>query len=74
MHGATPGQPMYFVESSTTFTGSYTDVHVLTWANPLDTNSSFTDSDITVNLYTDPTNAGSERLVESRFKPTTSEC
>ena len=57
MHGATSGQPMYFVESATTFPGPYTDAHVLTWANPLDTTSSFTDSDITVSSYNDPTSA-----------------
>ena len=68
MHGATTGQPMYFVESATTFTGSYTDVHVLTWANPLDKTSSFTDTDITVNLYSDPTNAsqkGSSNVIQT---------
>ena len=36
MHGAMPGQPMYFVESDTGFSGNYNDVHVLTWANPLE--------------------------------------
>ena len=68
MHGATTGQPMYFVESATTFTGSYTDVHVLTSAVPLDKTSSFTDTDITVNLYMDPTNAsqqGSSNVIQT---------
>ena len=57
MHGATSTDPMYFVEANNQFTAPYNDVHVLTWANPLDASSTFTDTDVTVPTYYDPTNA-----------------
>jgi uncharacterized repeat protein (TIGR01451 family) len=57
MHGATPGEPMYFVEAEPVFPGPYADVHVLTWANPLDANSAFTDTVVPVPAYTDNTDA-----------------
>ena len=57
MHGASPGEPMYFVEANNQFSGTYNDVHVLTWANPLNATSSFTDTDLSVPTYTDPTSA-----------------
>ncbi len=57
MHGATASDPMYFVEANNQFTAPYDDVHVLTWANPLNASSSFTDTDITVPTYDDPTAA-----------------
>ena len=57
MHGATSSDPMYFVEANNQFTAPYNDVHVLTWANPLDASSTFTDTDVTVPTYYDPTNA-----------------
>ncbi len=57
MHGATSTDPMYFVEANNQFTAPYNDVHVLTWANPLNASSSFTDTDVTVPTYYDPTSA-----------------
>ena len=57
MHGAAASDPMYFVEANNQFTAPYNDVHVLTWANPLDSSSQFTDTDITVPTYYDPTSA-----------------
>ncbi|QEH31992.1 Large cysteine-rich periplasmic protein OmcB precursor [Aquisphaera giovannonii] len=65
MHGATAGQPMYFVEADPQ-TSSSNKVHVLAWANPLNASSAFTDSVVTVAAYSSPpdaSQAGSGSLI-----------
>ncbi|WP_165227378.1 beta strand repeat-containing protein [Aquisphaera insulae] len=57
MHGATAGQPMYFVESDPVPASSYSTVRVMTWANPLIAASTFGSSVITVPAYADPADA-----------------
>jgi uncharacterized repeat protein (TIGR01451 family) len=55
MHGALPGQPMYFVESSPVY-NQYdpNSFRVLTWANPLVASSAFSENEITVPDYFAP--------------------